>query len=261
MIMRKILTILILLSVSLGTVGCETGVTISLPSISNLPRFDFGGTKQISGSGNVVKENRILRDIQEVSLNGGGNLIITQGTEEGMEIEAEDNLIQFFRIEVAGARLTIDSNPNSDLSPTEPINFYLRVKNINNIILKGSGNIQSESIKSDLFSMTLDGSGDIKIPKFRANSLIVSIPGSGDIRLSGSVIDQDITVGGSGNYFAKGLTSVTTKIKVSGSGSVEVQAKEALDANIKGSGLVRYSGNPKVTRSISGSGSVERIPK
>jgi hypothetical protein len=258
---NKLITLLLAIIVFVSTSSCGTDITITLPQLPAIPSLDLGGSKGIVGSGTVAKETRILRNIDSVTVSGGANLVITQGNEEGLEIEAEDNLIQFFHVEVKGANLTLDSNPNSELSATEPVNFYLKVKNLGSLTMNGSGNAQSESIKSDQFTMALEGSGDIKITKFRANSLTVSLPGSGDIRLGGSVVDQTVTLDGSGNYFTKGLASVNAKVNVSGSGSVEVQCKEKLDVKVDGSGLVRYSGNPKVTKTISGSGGVERITK
>jgi hypothetical protein len=49
-------------------------------------------------------------------------------------------------------------------------------------------------------------------------------------------------------------------IRISGSGDVEVNVKESLEANISGSGSVTYRGNPAhVNSHSSGSGKVRKM--
>ena len=249
-----------MVGISIVLAACDA---VSLPQMINLPKFDLGldlgGSKGISGSGDVVKETRTLRDIQEINLVGTGNLFITQGNTEGLQIEAEDNLIQYFKIEVNQGKLTLDTGSGTKISPTEPINFYINIKTLDAISLDGSGNVESESLKTDTFTINLAGSGNVKIPKFRAQSLVVKIPGSGDVRLGGKVLAEDINISGSGDCFTKALASTTAKINVGGSGTVEVLATDTLDVTIKGSGVVRYVGSPALTKNISGSGGIEKV--
>jgi len=48
-------------------------------------------------------------------------------------------------------------------------------------------------------------------------------------------------------------------IKISGSGNCTIKALETLKARVAGSGDVRYSGDPRVDTSISGSGTVKKL--
>jgi hypothetical protein len=50
------------------------------------------------------------------------------------------------------------------------------------------------------------------------------------------------------------LTSKTTTAEISGSGTGNVVASNALDVKISGSGTLTYSGNPQVSQTVSGSG-------
>ena len=45
------------------------------------------------GSGNVQKESRSIGTIERVSFEGIGNLVVTQGSETSLEVEAEDNIL------------------------------------------------------------------------------------------------------------------------------------------------------------------------
>ena len=53
---------------------------------------DSGET--ITGSGNVVTENRPVSGFDGVSHTGIGRVIITQGEEESLTIEADDNILE-----------------------------------------------------------------------------------------------------------------------------------------------------------------------
>ena len=74
--------------------------------------------------------------------------------------------------------------------------------------------------------------------------------------LSGSAVEQDIEVSGSGRYEAAELQSQKVTADISGSGQVEVAVSRELQVDISGSGTVTYSGDPSVSQSVSGSGRV-----
>jgi hypothetical protein len=66
-------------------------------------------------------------------------------------------------------------------------------------------------------------------------------------------------VSGSGNIDLSGIIADAVDARVSGSGTVKVNAVQILDATVSGSGTVRYLGNPVITTHISGSGKVVRL--
>jgi hypothetical protein len=47
----------------------------------------------MTGSGNVITESRDVAGFNEIALGGIGTGIVTQGDEEALTIEAEDNLL------------------------------------------------------------------------------------------------------------------------------------------------------------------------
>jgi len=68
------------------------------------------------------------------------------------------------------------------------------------------------------------------------------------------------TVSGSGKVLAAELEANRCDIRISGSGDVEINVKNEIEANISGSGTVSYKGNPaKVNSHASGSGSVKKM--
>jgi hypothetical protein len=76
--------------------------------------------------------------------------------------------------------------------------------------------------------------------------------------LAGSADEMGISISGSGGVYAKGLKVKECSIKISGSGSCEIDATGELDASISGSGRVTYYGDPQIDARVSGSGKVRK---
>jgi hypothetical protein len=214
----------------------------------------------IHGSGKVTSENRDVKDFQGVSLKGSGDLIITQGDNEALKIEAEDNILPLIESDVRGGTLNLDFKPNiGSVSPTKPIKYYLSVKNLNAIDLSGSGNVQAETLKSGTLSLTCSGSGNISINTLTADTLNYNMSGSGTTSLGGIVGQQSVEIGGSGNYQAAGLNSQQATAILTGSADITIWAKDSLNITLSGSGNVNYYGKPAVSQSITGSGKITSL--
>jgi hypothetical protein len=225
--------------------------TISVPSI------EMSGVK---GSGNVVKETRDVSGFNRIRLDGSGNLFVEQGSQEGLQIEAEDNLIPYMDIRVEEDTLVIGFKSNASINPTRPMNFYVTVKNLNEVSLNGSGNADLKALKTDAMTITINGSGGAKSAQLEAKSLKAQVYGSGRIQADGTVDDLSINLSGSGSFSGLDLQSATADITLAGSGDADVNASSTLNVTIAGSGSVRYRGNPNIGRmSIAGSGKISQV--
>jgi hypothetical protein len=243
----------------LGLLGMGVLVLVVVSMACSVPGLVIGDRETIRGSGDVVETTRDVEEFSRLVFAGMGNVTIEQGLTEGLTIEAEQNLIEHLEIEVRGDTLFIGTKEGKNLRPTEPMNFYLNVKDLERVTLSGSGLIEVEEFEAENLRLTLSGSGKIVIDSLEAISLNVTISGSGNIELSGVLEDQDVTISGSGDYDAGGLESSIADILISGSGSAEIRVDDQLDILISGSGNVRYSGSPTIDQSITGSGSVRKL--
>ena len=67
-----------------------------------------------------------------------------------------------------------------------------------------------------------------------------------------------LSIAGSCNIDAAALKAKRARVSISGSGGATVNATDALDVRIAGSGDLRYLGAPRLTQNVSGSGSVRQ---
>ncbi len=221
--------------------------------------FVLSACNIVRGSGNVTTEIRMVSSFDQVSLNGQGDLIITQGEQESLQIEAEDNLIPVIETEVRGNTLHIGTKNNTSINPTKPVKFFLTMKDISGLEISGSGDITSDSVTADDLLLDVNGLGNVMIDALSAESLEVDISGVGDVRVAGQVVRQVIQISGVGEYAGADLESETGMVKVSGSRNATVWVNQTLGVEIDGSGRVNYYGSPTVNQDISGAGEVNGL--
>ncbi len=216
------------------------------------------GINVVRGSGDVVTETRAVSDFDSIAFSSTGDVVITQGDEEGLTIEAEKNLIPYIRTEVRGRTLHIFMNPMDMIMihPQKTMRFHVSMKRVEGLNISGSGSIYSGSINTNNLNINISGSGEATIDSLTADSLAIDISGSGKSTLKGEVTSEKIVISGSGSCNHGDLASKDVAIDVSGSGKTFVMAADRLDINISGSGDVIYTGTPKLTQKISGSGSI-----
>lgn len=215
----------------------------------------FSNTPTITGSGKVISEKRSVANFDKVSVGGSGELVITQGDEESLEIRTDDNLLPVIKSEVSGGELSIGWN-NVNLRPSQTIHYELKLKKLQQLQLSGALQAKAEKLSSDHLSVSISGSGKVIIAKLDGKELDQQVSGSGEFELGGHVDVQKVGISGSGRYSAGDLESNRVEAQVSGSGNLTVWAKQSLVANISGSGEVKYFGTPEVHSECSGSGRV-----
>jgi hypothetical protein len=186
---------------------------------------------------------------------------------------ADENLLEVIETEVAGDILKIDID--GSISRVKELTVLVTVKNLNEIQINGSGDVESEgTIKGIDLEIGINGSGNVELDLDMKN-VKTSINGSGDVEISGVGGDFQLKVSGSGSFEGKDMRLNLCDITVYGSGDVEMSGSatkitieqsasgdinlynmDAQDADVHGSGsgdiVISLSGNLKAR--LSGSG-------
>jgi len=212
----------------------------------------------VRGSGDIESEEREVSGFDEIQFTGIGNLIIEQGDEEELIVEADDNIIGLIETEVRGNELHIGFKRGVNVVPTSKVKFYLTVKDLDRIDLSGLGDIDCDEFETDGLKFNISGSGNIDFA-IVAGSIETNVSGLGDINLSGEVDSHRIQISGSGKYDAEELKSKDCEVKVSGLGSATVYVSDNLEIEINGAGNVYYKGDPQIYQHISGLGRIKSL--
>jgi len=188
----------------------------------------------VKGSGNVTIEERAVGDFHGVSLMGSPDVTITVGGAPSMTLEAEDNILPLITTEVKDGILHIGSEKS--FSSRKGIHVTLTVPELRSVKITGSGDVEAEGVRGDLFKAMVKGSGDIEV--------------------TGSVERVEVDVLGSGDIKLFDLDAVHGVATVKGSGDINIQASGTLELAVLGSGDIRYRGTAEVEREVHGSGDI-----
>lgn len=230
-------------------------------------------TDTVDGSGEVVTQDFDVSGFDRVSLEGFGNVFITQGETESLSIQTDENILPYLEVSVQAGELVLGTRPNVNLLPSQGITYNITVRDLEAVSLRGSGDflmepINAETMDIELFGsgdivfdglttgrlfIRLSGSGNIRVGDLDAQTVTTDLSGSGNITLDGTAPSQEIQVQGSGDYAAGDLESSSVEIDISGSADVTVWVTDELTVDASGSGDVRYYGNPAIDESGSGS--------
>ena len=221
----------------------------------------------IKGSGEIIVEEREVSGFDSIAMAGAGRIILTQGEEESLSIETDDNLLEYIETRVRGNTLEIDfsddiilsSGGRDVLEPSAGFVFRIGVIDLESISVSGAADIKAEKLKVENFEINFSGAGDIQVDDLNAERVIVTVSGAGDVDLAGKVDYQDINLSGAGRYRAPDLESRHASVVISGFGGAELWAAESLDVVISGAGDVEYYGDPSVNPQISGLGRIQGL--
>ncbi len=194
------------------------------------------GSSCLIPSNNIISENRQLEDFNSISLEGLGNIFLTQESPQMVRIETHENILPLLETRVTNQQLLIEFDECVD-GQVEKLDIYISIPEIEGLNIAGIGDITGQN-------------------SFDLDDLEIFISGVGGLTLNGTANNIDINSSGVGNVHAFELTSNTCDINIMGSGNVETTATDVLNVTINGAGNVFYKGNPTITSNISGSGLV-----
>ena len=218
------------------------------------------GGETVRGSGNVVEEEREVSGLTGVELTLQGTLYVEVGSDEALRIEAEDNLLEYIETDMQAGTLVIETRSGYNLNNKKPIKYYLTVIDLKEVSTSSSGDIVSEDLQSESFSIHVSSSGDVTIASLECTTLDVGISSSGDVKIgAGQVKRQKINGSSSGDYNASELPSQEAQVNLSSSGDANIRVSELLTGNLSSSGDIHYIGNPEVDVSSSSSGRVVKV--
>lgn len=220
---------------------------------SNCNNYKIVNMNTIKGSGKITEKTFPINDISMLESPSIYNIYIKQGETEELKLETDDNMIDFFKYDIEGKSLTL-THKSGNFSPTKA-NIYITLKNIQNIINSGSGNIYIEKFSlSSVLTCKNAGSGNVSTTNLlSSDELIIKNAGSGNINLNGKAKSLDLLNTGSGNINAFELISDFVKLKNTGTGNFKIYCNKELSIVNTGTGNIKYKGDA-IIKEITSSG-------
>lgn len=239
----RILSLLLIIGILIvATISCSDNTGPGLGEINAGPgeidagpgEIDAGPGKsdfeEIKGSGNIKPREFDVSNFNKVEVSGEGMLIIEQGDAEELVIETDDNLLEYVKVSVSGEILKIETiyDEGYDLVPTDSINYYLKLK--------------------DLEELKLPGAVTAKCNNIQVSRLDLDMSGVADVEIGGEVNILNISVDGVGTLKGRNLSSTECNISGDGNAHITISVSNTLDIVFHGIGTINYIGNPEVNK-------------
>lgn len=219
----------------------------------------------------VTKKTLDLPPFHSIYVNSGYTVYVKQTNKQEVSVEALSDIYSITSILVDDSVLMVNVERKPDdanksiwakiddikLSPTMKV--YVSMKDITDLQVNGGGKIVSEnSIAAPKLNLLVSGSGgmDIDIKGDKVNAVV---SGSGSLAVRGYATSMNGEISGSGDLSAFDCPLETATIKLTGSGTGEINASQSAHATVDGSGTLKIKGNTKnLTQKVYGPGSVIR---
>lgn len=214
------------------------------------------GLTGIRGNRNVVTEERTISDnFEEIKVQQGINLYLTQGNSTELSVEADENILDILITEVKNNELKIYFEKNVYKAKTR--NVYLTANNITKIKTSSGASVKSENTLQ-VNSLELDSSSGSSI-KMHVNAKEISTSSSSgaDIDVYGKTNSFSAKASSGSSIDADELECVNAYAKASSGANIDVNVTGKLTAKASSGGDIDYEGGPTdVNKDTSSGGSV-----
>jgi hypothetical protein len=208
---------------------------------------------QSKGSGNLIKQDRVVSAFTEIEAGSAFEIILEQGEPITVSVETDDNYLESIITSTNNNRLVIKS---SGIRNPTAMRVYIKIPVLTALELDGAARIDSKG-ELKVTNLGLEASGASKVNlNIDAEMLKSDISGASKVTLRGKAISHDTDVSGAASLEALKLVTQTTAASVSGAARARIYAISELNAEISGAGSVSYYDQPSLKK-ISKPGSYE----
>jgi hypothetical protein len=196
--------------------------------ISSLPLYGNGKVDN-TGNGDIQSQERELKGrygfkvgfwgFQRIVLEGIGDINIHFSENYRVIVTTDSNLQDIVTTKVKGLALYINEKPLKNFKPTQlVVDVYLPI--INNITLKGVGNIQIDEGNGSELTIKHSGVGNINRSNYQVENGTIKLSGIGDVTIWAINILEG-TLSGVGNITYRGYPRKKNYIRISGIGEIK----------------------------------------
>jgi len=172
---------------------------------------------KINGNGNITSTERTATGFSGVFLEGAGNINIYFSENYRVIVTTDSNIQDIVTIETKNSLLYVDEKRGNGINPTKLIiDVYL--PELENITLKGAGNINIDTGNSLALSLILSGTGNIEAQNYKIENVNVILSGKGNIK-TWAINNLSGNISGVGNIYYKG--NPTKNVNITGIGNVK----------------------------------------
>lgn len=176
----------------------------------------------------LKRDLREHRDFTKVDLRAAGHILLSQGDEYTVIVEAEEHILPYLATAVENDTLILNVKKPDDwrrLSTHEMITYRITMPVVAALRISGGGKAEADTLTGQSFALDLPGGAKVQINRLEMDMLTINVPGGAKV-----LINE--------------VKSASTNIQLPGSGNIDLPQLETerLTVNIQGAGNIRVQG-------------------
>ncbi|GAB2527955.1 head GIN domain-containing protein [Rufibacter soli] len=211
--------------------------------------------QDVEGNGKFKSETRSVSSFTALSIAGGFEVELTQGTAPSLKLEAEENVLPLIESTVQNGTLTIKMKKG--IKNARTLKVFVTVQDLKKLQLAGGIKLRTTNTLSAP-SLALEFAGGINaVLALQVKELAADFAGGTKVTLSGRADKVTMDLAGATNLKALELKTNYLTLDAAGASSAQVSVAKELTVDAAGIVTVDYKGSPKVSHS--GMGKIRRI--
>jgi len=185
-----------------------------------------------------IAQDRNVSEFRSIGLEGAFHLDVAVGSPQRVSLEGKAGVLEHVVTSVEDGQLTIQFDAGK---------------------LPRAADVRVTIVTPQLAAVQAEGAAELDIVGLNGPDLSLEVEGATRARLGGEVEALSVELVGAGSLDALDLLAQSVDIAIVGAGVANVTAVAQLDAEIAGTGRVRYRGDPAVAKTVHGVGRVRRF--
>ena len=197
-----------------------------------------------------LSEERTWRDVpldqapEDVLVRGHVSVHLVESDEVSLRILASDDTYREVHVEKDGRSLHIDRDVHFRFcfycNTYAPYVVELRAPNVEELEIRGNGDVLVEQVSGDTFELYLSGSFDAVASDVSVSDLYVRTSGSHKVSVAGSADTAKFRASGSSDIYASGFAAGTVAVTAYGTNDLIIAPEDTLEAELTGSNRLSY---------------------
>ena len=220
--------------------------------------FDMNFNSGVRGNGNVETEERNINEaFTTIHAAEGLDVYLTQGDEESIAVEADENLHSLILTDIEDGVLKIHTKENIGKASAKKV--LVNFKDISKIVSTSGSDVHStNTISAEKLVLKSTSGSDMNL-ELNITELECKSTSGSDMRLSGQTKKLTAEATSGSDIKAGNLIAESSQVKATSGADITVNTSKELTAKASSGGDIKYYGNPeKVDKSGGVSGSVKK---
>ncbi|MEM8506257.1 MAG: head GIN domain-containing protein [Bacteroidota bacterium] len=238
------------------TTLAKIAIALLLALFTSSCAFDISFGEGKRGNGQIVEENReVTEEFTAVYASEGLDVFVTQGNNFEINIEADENIIDLIGTDIRNGSLRVHAIENIGRATK---NIYVTLPVVDALeTSSGADLVAQNTISSEKIELEASSGSDLEV-EVDAREVVAETSSGADIRVSGRTDMLYADASSGSDIKARGLLAKRCNADASSGADISVNVSESLVADASSGADISYTGEAKVQKKKSVSGSVHK---